>query len=144
VRDFIKDNGNDCVYVITTKAKEFTLRLLQQQGLFGEGNGIDESKIYGLGSGPKAQVLQTILTERNANIGVMVEDNVATLQKIMASSIGSKVLPVVASWGYNTDDQLQEAKNEGYVLLDGSDPSSLATIMNNDRVEQAYQNFHTR
>lgn len=41
-------------------------------------------------------------------VAVMVEDNVATLDKISKSPIGKKVVPVVASWGYNSNEQLAD------------------------------------
>lgn len=136
VRNYLRQHGNQDVYVITTKAKEFALKLLGKQNLFrsngddndngdNTGNNNDastsdwffrESQVFGLGSGPKASVLEKILQTRQAEassnasgenfVAVMVEDNIATLDKISGSSVGSKVLPVVASWGYNTVEQL--------------------------------------
>jgi hypothetical protein len=137
VKQYLQIHGNDRLYVITTKAKDFTTRLLQMEGLYDQSGTdalIKESHIYGLGSGPKDQVLQKILEERNGDVGVMVEDNIATLQKIMASPIKEKVLPVVAAWGYNTTQQLLVAKEEGYVILSETDSSSLGILMNDDRV----------
>jgi len=137
VGEFLKSRGNEDVYVITTKAKEFALRLLEKQNLYqsnadnqdGESppsatSFIKESQVYGLGSGPKASVLQQILeacqakedasnnnnnsdgTPRTEYVAVMVEDNVATLDRISKSLVGEKVMPVVASWGYNSNEQL--------------------------------------
>jgi len=132
VRRFLRSKGDsDDVYVITTKAKEFALRLLEKQDLYRSGSEnegssssyssqqnvrIQKSHVFGLGSGPKASVLQQILEERqteeeggtknNCVVAVMVEDNIATLNKISVSPVGNKVLPVVASWGYNSIEQL--------------------------------------
>ena len=53
---YLLTNGST-VYVITTKDKSFTLELLSEAGV-----DIDESRVFGLGSGPKETVLATILT----------------------------------------------------------------------------------
>ena len=135
VKNYLHEKGNEDVYIITTKAKEFALRLLAKQELFELNDSdmddasdtntntnsntnnatIQESHIFGLGSGSKASVLQQILEARSRNssssspidyFAVMVEDNIATLDNISRSPIGDRVLPVVASWGYNTVEQL--------------------------------------
>ena len=71
-------------------------------------------------------------------IAVMVEDNIATLQKIERSDIGDRVLNVVAPWGYNTAEQLQIAANEGYVMLRQGDPGSLKDMFDDERVRELY------
>lgn len=121
VKNYLNTRGNDDVYVITTKAKEFALRLLEKRDLFrsnthtNKNNTFQEAYVFGLGSGPKASVIQHILETRQSSSGdtsaieyvaVMVEDNIATLDKISKSPVGEKVLPVVASWGYNSVEQL--------------------------------------
>ncbi len=118
VQRFLEVSGNKDVYVITTKAKEFALRLLEKQSLFRSHSPnnitIKENHVYGLGSGPKASVLQDILRARQQNssdtdyIAVMVEDNIGTLDKISRSPVANKVLPVVATWGYNSVHQLTD------------------------------------
>jgi hypothetical protein len=181
VREYLSTHGNDSIYIITTKAKDFTIRLLQKQNLYPADNHntattvidgdddappsssycfLQESHIYGLGSGPKADVLLSIMDQRqrqqgkrskdNDNddddddvIAVMIEDNIATLQTIMSMSTThqKKILPVVAAWGYNTDDDLNVAKRDGYHLLKEDDSSSLSTILDERRVQQLYQEF---
>mmetsp|Transcript_59839 Transcript_59839/g.146966 ORF Transcript_59839/g.146966 Transcript_59839/m.146966 type:complete len:351 (+) Transcript_59839:946-1998(+) len=185
VRDFVQtkrntssdsesDNkhANERLYVITTKAKNFALSLLEQQRLFDPNNPndptkIQESHIFGLGSGSKASVLSNILadhderrridrdesektsTPKNASsncqtIAVMVEDNIATLQKIERSEIGDRVLNVVAPWGYNTAEQLRIATNEGYVSLRQDDSGSLKDIFDDTRVRELYSKRNTK
>jgi ubiquitin-protein ligase len=150
VKTYLKNHGNDNIYVITTKAKDFAERLLMQQGLYDSNQDSDEkdqlkeSHIFGLGSGPKAKVLQSILDQReHTTIAVMVEDNIHTLDKIMTSPIRDNVLPVVAAWGYNTDEQLQDAKVRNYVLLSENDSSSLASILKDDQVEKLHKYLHS-
>lgn len=117
VKAYLESMGNENVYVITTKAKEFALRLLEKQDLFLSSSDsttstMREDQIFGLGSGPKASVIQLILQDRQKTspetdfMAVMVEDNIGTLDKISKSSVGDRVLPVVASWGYNSVQQL--------------------------------------
>ena len=180
-------NGNENVYVITTKAKEFALKLLEQQALVSttesknnNNNKIPISNVYGLGSGPKEKVLASLIEtkvqellqqkgggqeqlQNHTVIAVMVEDNVATLDRIMASSdifiqqpslssspsssssdsfSGVPILPVVASWGYITNEQLDIAKSKNYPILDPNNPSSISNVLYDDKVISLYNKFH--
>ncbi|KAG7356226.1 putative phosphatase [Nitzschia inconspicua] len=140
VKDYLQNFGNDNIYVITTKAKDFAERLLEERGLYGKDDLLKASHIFGLGSGEKAQVLKSIVETRTGEtIAVMVEDNVATLDKIMTSPIQGQVLPVVAAWGYNTEEQLQDAQEHGYLILNDKDSSSLAEILKDDEVIKHYR-----
>ena len=115
--------------MITTKAKEYALRLMEQASLFGSDDLILESHVFGLGSGSKPDVLAKILDERQSTQAMMVEDNLQTLHKIQASKIQDSVLPVLASWGYNTAAQQETAKAKHYVVLDEQDSSSLSKLV---------------
>lgn len=132
VHDYLKNEGNENVYVITTKAKEYAMRLMKQQGLYASDDSkILESHIFGLGSGPKHEVLASILAQRKADKAIMVEDNLKTLEKIMASDIEDRVIPVLASWGYNTKEQQELARtNAKYVVLSDTESSDLAHALN--------------
>ena len=146
VRKLLEDGHADRVYVITTKATEYAERLLEKQGLFGEGK-IAGDHIFGLGSGPKEQVLAEILekTGDEATIAVMVEDNLLTLEKIMSTdSVSNRVLPVLASWGYNTPAQRKSALKNHFVVLNADDSSSLATVLENDKVLALMQDVKAR
>jgi hypothetical protein len=145
VRSLLAAQGNaNNVYVITTKAKEYALRLLQQQDLYGDDEHseltIKESHIFGLGSGPKSDVLGRIMNERKADMAVMVEDNLMTLQKILKNH-HDKVLPVLASWGYNTKPQQQQAETDHYVVLSPTDSASLAQVLTDESVRDAFRSF---
>jgi len=155
VRDYVALQGNADIYIITTKAKEFALQLLEKQKLV-RGNNVNsnsnshdqkssstflhESHIYGLGSGPKADVLQMILQERRQQddtydyVAVMVEDNIATLDKISNSTVhnfGTQVQPVVASWGYNTPAQLMTV-----LIKNATRTSNIGSIITNKNHQQ--------
>lgn len=135
VKTFLKENGNENVYIITTKAKDYAQRLLEKEGLYKGGDGafdtsqIQEAHIFGLGSGPKHEVLASIMEERNADRAVMVEDNLKTLDKIMAHGpIKDKTTPFLASWGYNTKEQREKARASQYRVLSESDSGTLSEI----------------
>ncbi len=138
VKQYLEEHGNEDVYVITTKAKEFALRLLEKQDLVVQSSTtsttsrsssnnnsttVNESHVFGLGSGPKASVIQQILQARKESspdtefVAVMVEDKIGTLDKISKSPVGDKVVPVVASWGYNSVQQLEDVIDKPYKLL---------------------------
>jgi len=79
------------------------------------GVGQPESHIFGLGSGPKQEVLGRLLSERGDDAAaVFVEDRLLTLDKTMADeALRTKVLPVLAGWGYNTEEQRASAAGSG-------------------------------
>ena len=79
------------------------------------GVGQPESHIFGLGSGPKQEVLGRLLSERGDDAAaVFVEDRLLTLDKTMADeALKTKVLPVLAGWGYNTEEQRASAAGSG-------------------------------
>lgn len=125
------------VFIITTKSADFTCRLLEKKGLFGANapnGGIPEEKIFGLGSPPKEKVLANLLAEKgDGYAAVFVEDRLLTLDKTMSdSAVNTKVVPVVASWGYNTPEQREGGKVAGYVVLNKDDPSSLGDVLNDE------------
>lgn len=84
----------------------------------------------GLGSGPKQEVLGKLLIEASASgndaAAVFVEDRLLTLDKTMADpTLRTKVLPVLAGWGYNTLDQRAAAMSNGYTVS----PLDIATLL---------------
>lgn len=138
VRNLLEDPVKcEDVYIITTKAADYTARLLEKKRLFGPqapNGGIPEDKIFGLGSPPKPVVLANLLKERGDEYGaVFVEDRLLTLDDAMADpNINRKVVPVVASWGYNTPEQREGGKKAGYKVLSNDDPSSLGDVLNDE------------
>lgn len=149
VRQLFATHGTDNVFIITTKAKDFALRLLEQKNLYsssdpnGSSNTLPENHVYGLGSGPKATVLGQLLLEKSSSandnekpyVAVMVEDNLSTLHKIMATpELKGRVLPALASWGYNTTTQQEQAAKESFVVLDKDDSSSISRVLDPDTV----------
>eukprot|EP00980_Cylindrotheca_fusiformis_P027045 scaffold18563_cov132-Cylindrotheca_fusiformis.AAC.1 len=134
VRDFLKQHGNENIYIITTKAKEYALRLLERQGLYDSSNDTKNSSllhshIFGLGSGPKYEVLASLLEEQQPGTkAVMVEDNLQTLEKIMGvDKIQDRVIPALACWGYNTKEQQEKAKqNSKFMVLSETASSDIA------------------
>ena len=71
-----------------------------------------------MGSGPKQEVLGKLLAEAGEDAAaVFVEDRLLTLDKTMADPIlRTKVLPVLAGWGYNTEEQRASAMSNGYTV----------------------------
>lgn len=125
------------VYVITTKAADFTYRLLEKQKLAGKdapGGGIPPERIFGLGSPPKEVVLANLLEQKGGEYGaVFVEDRVLTLDKTMSDSrVNTRVVPVLASWGYTTKEQCELAKGAGYTVLNAEDSSTLGGVLNDE------------
>lgn len=150
VRNLLED-PEKCkeVYIITTKAADFTTRLLEKKRLFGPeapNGGISEDKIFGLGSPPKPVVLANLLKERGDEYGaVFVEDRLLTLDDAMSDeNINRKVVPVVASWGYNTPEQREGGKKAGYKILSKDDPSSLGEVLNDEAASMCLAELNTK
>eukprot|EP01046_Picozoa_sp_COSAG06_P021941 COSAG06_NODE_1673_length_8747_cov_3.505319_4_plen_169_part_00 len=83
--------------------------------------------VQGLGSGPKQEVLGRLLAEAgDGACAVFVEDRLLTLDKTMAdSALRDKVLPVLAGWGYNTEEQRASAASNGYTVRAHTQPPYL-------------------
>ena len=83
----------------------------------------------GLGSGPKQEVLGRLLAEAgDGACAVFVEDRLLTLDKTMAdSALRDKVLPVLAGWGYNTEEQRASAASNGYTVRACPHPTTQLT-----------------
>lgn len=149
VRTLLEDpSKSENVYIITTKAAGFTRRLLEKKGLYGASapnGGISEEKIFGLGSPPKEKVLANLLAEKGDDFAaVFVEDRLLTLDKTMSdTAINEKVVPVVASWGYNTPEQRDGGKKAGYVILNKDDPSSLGDVLNDAAAGKLLQELNS-
>jgi len=111
----VLDAVNNCTcdkYIITTKDKRFAYKLLENAGC-----PFEEDKIYGLGSGPKADTLAMLLDKYNSDapdgektVIHFVEDKVETLEKICKDPRLDEVRLYFANWGYSTPSQKQIAK----------------------------------
>mmetsp|Transcript_28254 Transcript_28254/g.39767 ORF Transcript_28254/g.39767 Transcript_28254/m.39767 type:complete len:355 (-) Transcript_28254:193-1257(-) len=149
VRQLLSDGKASDVYIITTKAADFSCRLLEKQKLYGQdapGGGIPPENIFGLGSGPKPKVLASLLSARGDDCAaVFVEDRLLTLEEtIQDTTICHRVLPVLASWGYNTQEQRKTAEKSGFKVLSQADPSTLAQVLDSNQAEHFLEDFDQR
>ncbi|GAB5036962.1 haloacid dehalogenase [Nannochloropsis oceanica] len=109
-------------YIVTTKGKEFTLKLLEGMGV-----AMPESCVFGLGSGKKVDVLQQLLdkydAESKAREGkekkeakegdmetrvIFIEDRLQTLLGILdhpSPDVRDRADLLLAGWGYNTAEE---------------------------------------
>ena len=106
----------EVVYVITTKAAVFAHRLLASMNL-----AVPEDRVFGLGSGPKRIVLETIATEHEAVRGSFwfIEDRLNTLRDVQHGRMPMRL--VLAGWGYNTREERAAAADEGFSVLEFDD-----------------------
>ena len=109
--------GDVAVYVITTKGKEFALRLLGAAGV-----GVPPDRVFGLGSGPKGGVLAQIVEAHGgegAVHGFFVEDRADTLAAVQAAhpATAARFELVLADWGYNTPAQRAAAAEGGCTVV---------------------------
>lgn len=99
------------VYIVTTKQTEFVERLLARNGVVG----IPRERIYGYGSGSKISTLKEIMKKANGRVVEFVEDRYDTLEKASLSLLGLPLSLYLATWGYNTDAEREEADNHPFI-----------------------------
>ncbi|KAL2649328.1 hypothetical protein R1flu_017456 [Riccia fluitans] len=91
------------LYIVTTKQARFAQLLLKAIA----GVEIPPDRIYGLGSGPKTEVLKK-LQGRAEHQGLtlhFVEDRLATLRNVIKDPELDKWNLYLATWGYNTEGE---------------------------------------
>lgn len=99
--------SSSTVFIVTTKQARFTSALLKELA------GVDfpMDRIYGLGSGPKVEVLKQ-LQERVEHEGLtlhFVEDRLATLRNVIKLPALDSWNLYLGTWGYNTRSEREEA-----------------------------------
>lgn len=95
------------VYIVTTKQSRFADALLREIG----GITIPPERIYGLGSGPKVEVLKKL--QKNPDYQGLtlhfVEDRLATLKNVIKEPELDGWNLYLGDWGYNTEKERDEA-----------------------------------
>ncbi|KAK7394755.1 hypothetical protein VNO78_15292 [Psophocarpus tetragonolobus] len=95
------------VYIVTTKQSRFADALLRELA----GVTIPPERIYGLGSGPKVEVLKQ-LQKKPEHQGLklhFVEDRLATLKNVIKEPELDQWNLYLGNWGYNTKKEREEA-----------------------------------
>ncbi|GAB2291018.1 hypothetical protein Dimus_025274 [Dionaea muscipula] len=95
------------IYIVTTKQSRFASVLLQELA----GVTVPSERIYGLGTGPKVEVLKQ-LQKKAEHQGMtlhFVEDRLATLKNVIKEPELDSWNLYLAKWGYNTQKEREEA-----------------------------------
>nr|KYP64217.1 hypothetical protein KK1_018808 [Cajanus cajan] len=95
------------VYIVTTKQSRFADALLRELA----GVTIPPERIYGLGTGPKVEVLKQ-LQKKPEHQGLtlhFVEDRLATLKNVIKEPELNQWNLYLGNWGYNTQKEREEA-----------------------------------
>lgn len=95
------------VFIVTTKQSRFADALLRELA----GVTIPSERIYGLGTGPKVEILKQ-LQKRPEHQGLtlhFVEDRLATLKNVIKEPELDKWNLYLGNWGYNTAQEKEEA-----------------------------------
>ncbi|KAI3444524.1 hypothetical protein Pfo_001189 [Paulownia fortunei] len=103
------------LYIVTTKQSRFADALLQELA----GVTIPTERIYGLGTGPKVQVLKQLqdMPEHQGLTLHFVEDRLATLKNVIKEPELSKWNLYLGDWGYNTQKEREEAASISRIHL---------------------------
>eukprot|EP00039_Didymoeca_costata_P009251 m.122134 g.122134 ORF g.122134 m.122134 type:complete len:137 (+) comp14417_c0_seq3:662-1072(+) len=100
------------------KGKEFALQLLDAAGI-----PLSPERVFGLGSGPKAEVLKSILEKESQKTNntrcVFFEDRLDTLLNVEESLAKgrSDILLGLVDWGYNTQEDQDKARSHEHITL---------------------------
>eukprot|EP00850_Spirogloea_muscicola_P002850 SM000011S19028 [mRNA] locus=s11:470466:472320:- [translate_table: standard] len=97
--------ASSTLYIVTTKQARFTQALLKELA----GVTFSEDNIYGLGSGPKVEVLQKLQAAHPDCSLHFVEDRLATLKNVIKRPELDKWHLYLGTWGYNTPSEREEA-----------------------------------
>ncbi|KAJ9681430.1 hypothetical protein PVL29_020347 [Vitis rotundifolia] len=103
------------VYIVTTKQGRFAEALLRELA----GVTIPSERIYGLGTGPKVEVLKQ-LQKQSEHQGLtlhFVEDRLATLKNVIKEPELDGWNLYLGKWGYNTQKEREEAAGISRVQL---------------------------
>lgn len=96
------------IYIVTTKQRRFVDLLLEGHGI---AHLVPGERIYAYGCGSKIATLKKIL-ERHAGKSVeFVEDRYETLEAASLSLLASPVKFYLATYGYNTAERKEEARD---------------------------------
>ncbi|KAH7285776.1 hypothetical protein KP509_33G045500 [Ceratopteris richardii] len=103
------------IYIVTTKQARFAQILLKELA----GIDLGSEFIYGLGSGPKVEVLKKLQSqpEHQDLILHFVEDRVATLHNVIKEPMLQNWNLYLGSWGYNTTSEREEAEKISRITL---------------------------
>ncbi|KAH9324639.1 hypothetical protein KI387_004817, partial [Taxus chinensis] len=108
------------IYIVTTKQTRFAEALLRDLA----GVSIPPDRIYGLGTGPKIEVLKQLQNKHEHSQMSLhfVEDRLATLKNVINEPELNKWNLYLGTWGYNTSSEREEASNISRIsLVDLSD-----------------------
>lgn len=113
--------AGESVYVITTKHQDYAIQLLNRAGLE-----LPEDHVFGAGMGAKETVIESIAANEKGKICFFIEDRVGTLERV-APKLDCPCRLAFAQWGYNTDEDLTEAKKNKFEIL--TDQVDLADVV---------------
>ncbi|XP_021906305.1 uncharacterized protein LOC110820965 [Carica papaya] len=108
VSDALKFASSE-IYIVTTKQSRFADALLRELA----GVTIPPERIFGLGTGPKVEVLKQ-LQKKPEHRGLklhFVEDRLATLKNVIKEPELDGWSLYLVNWGYNTSKERDEAAN---------------------------------
>lgn len=95
------------IYIVTTKQARFAQTLLKELA------GVDfpSDLIYGLGTGPKVEVLKKLQSQpEHQDLALhFVEDRLATLHNVIKEPLLDKWNLYLGTWGYNTASEREAA-----------------------------------
>nr|CAD1835824.1 unnamed protein product [Ananas comosus var. bracteatus] len=119
VADALRFSSSE-VYIVTTKQSRFAEALLRELA----GVNIPSERIYGLGTGPKVEVLKQLqsMSQHDGLKLHFVEDRLATLKNVIKDPALDQWNLYLGRWGYNTEKEREEAGSMPRIrLLDLTD-----------------------
>lgn len=100
-------------YVITTKQERFVKQIFKANAIE-----LADERIYGLDRNmSKPEVLKGLIEQYPGHTLQFVEDRLPTLLNVQKHPELAKVQLLFALWGYNTDSDKLQARQQGYTVL---------------------------
>ncbi|KAJ1694838.1 hypothetical protein LUZ63_011536 [Rhynchospora breviuscula] len=114
VADALRFSSSE-VYIVTTKQSRFAEALLRELA----GINFPSERIYGLGTGPKVEVLKKLqaMPQHTGMTFHFIEDRLATLKNVIKEPELNEWNLYLVTWGYNTEKERNEAREISRIRL---------------------------
>jgi len=100
------------VYVITTKHKDFAVKLLELAQL-----DIPQDCVYGQGMGHKEMIINQLSQVHRGKSCFFLEDRLDTLVRA-STALSCPAYLAFAGWGYNTSKEIASARHQKFMVMD--------------------------
>lgn len=110
LRHIAENSAENSLYILTTKQERFVKHILHNQGI-----SLPDDQIYGM-QHSKQDVLEKLIRDQPQPI-TFLEDRLPTLLKVAKNPALQAVTLQLADWGYNSEQDRQQAHKHGIEVI---------------------------